>query len=200
MAAARSGVPQSEGTVYAALLRGINVGSAKQLPMADLRELLSGLGLSGVRTHLRSGNAVFADPAGRTPPALIAEIEAAIAARCGFSSQVVLRDAAELAAVVAANPLPEAAEDGSRLVVAFLSEQPAEVWVKEVRAMAPRYARTEPYAVHGREIYVWHKAGISKSELPKNFWGRRMGVRTVTVRNWNTVLKLHELTAPPAAG
>ncbi len=46
-------------TTYAALLRGINVGGSKKLPMANLRTLMTGLGLTGVRTHLQSGQAVF---------------------------------------------------------------------------------------------------------------------------------------------
>ncbi len=42
-----------------ALLRGINVGRAKRIAMAELRELIEALGFSDVRTLLNSGNAVF---------------------------------------------------------------------------------------------------------------------------------------------
>jgi len=41
-----------------ALVRGINVGGNKKLVMAEFREVLAGLGLTAVRTHLNSGNAV----------------------------------------------------------------------------------------------------------------------------------------------
>jgi uncharacterized protein (DUF1697 family) len=55
---------------YAVLLRGINVGRNNRIAMADLRELLTGLGYTDVATLLQSGNAVFstdgADPAGLT--------------------------------------------------------------------------------------------------------------------------------------
>ncbi|GAB3132034.1 DUF1697 domain-containing protein [Microbispora hainanensis] len=44
---------------YVALLRGINVNPATTLAMGDLRALLTRLGYGGVRTHLRSGNALF---------------------------------------------------------------------------------------------------------------------------------------------
>lgn len=47
-------------TKYAALLRGINVGGSRKVPMADLRALLTSLGHDAVRTHLQSGQAVFA--------------------------------------------------------------------------------------------------------------------------------------------
>ena len=46
-------------TTHIALIRGINVGPSKRVPMAALREMLSGLGYTDVRTHLNSGNAVF---------------------------------------------------------------------------------------------------------------------------------------------
>ena len=46
-------------TTLIALIRGINVGPSKRVAMGDLRELLTGLGYTDVRTHLQSGNAVF---------------------------------------------------------------------------------------------------------------------------------------------
>ena len=45
--------------VYVALLRGVNVGKAKRVPMADLRIVLAGLACTGVATLLNSGNAAF---------------------------------------------------------------------------------------------------------------------------------------------
>lgn len=51
-------------TTYAALLRGINVGGSRKLPMGDLRTLMEGLGYTGVRTYLQSGQAVFASDHG----------------------------------------------------------------------------------------------------------------------------------------
>ena len=44
---------------HVALLRGINVGKAKRLAMADLRAVFETLGYTAVRTHLQSGNVVF---------------------------------------------------------------------------------------------------------------------------------------------
>ena len=49
---------------FVALLRGVNVGKAKRVPMAELRDLLSSLGYTGVATLLNSGNAVFRALAG----------------------------------------------------------------------------------------------------------------------------------------
>ena len=44
---------------YVALFRGINVGKANRIAMADFRELLTSLGYTDVKTLLNSGNAVF---------------------------------------------------------------------------------------------------------------------------------------------
>jgi uncharacterized protein (DUF1697 family) len=58
---------------YVALLRGINVGGNKRVSMTRLREMLQGLGYTGVTTLLQSGNAVFTckekHPAHVTKPA-----------------------------------------------------------------------------------------------------------------------------------
>ena len=52
---------------YVALFRGINVGRAKRVAMADLRTLFEGLGYGDVRTLLNSGNVVFSAPATTRP-------------------------------------------------------------------------------------------------------------------------------------
>ena len=44
---------------YIALLRGINVGGHRKVPMAELRELLTKSGLDNVKTYIQSGNVIF---------------------------------------------------------------------------------------------------------------------------------------------
>jgi uncharacterized protein (DUF1697 family) len=48
------------------LIRGINVGRAKRVAMADLRALVESLGYGEVKTLLNSGNVVFTAPGGTT--------------------------------------------------------------------------------------------------------------------------------------
>src|SRR6266496_1648635 len=84
---------------HVALIRGINVGRAKRVAMADLRALVGDLGYGEVRTLLNSGNVVFTVPASaRGDPA--PRIEQAMTARLGISARVTVLTAAELAAVV----------------------------------------------------------------------------------------------------
>jgi len=122
---------------YVALLRGINVGTAKRVAMAELRALVEELGHSMVRTLLNSGNVVFTAarlPAFRrsaapTPAALGTEpraaamrIQKALEAKLGVSARVTVISAKELAQVVAANPLGKVANNPSRLLVGILGD------------------------------------------------------------------------------
>ena len=177
--------------VQVALLRGINVGRAKRLAMADLRALLEELGYGRVRTLLNSGNVVYT--AGRTAPAAAAlRIERAIEARLGVRSRVTVLTAAELARAVAENPLVGVATDASRLFVA-------------VPATPADHARLAPLAhddwgrdrlaLGARVAYVWCPDGGLASR-PFDAVGRVLG-DAVTTRNWATVTKLH---APAVAG
>jgi uncharacterized protein (DUF1697 family) len=173
---------------YVALLRAVNVGGHNRVAMNSLRELLTGLGYEGVRTHLQSGNAVFA--AAGTPPERIAqEIESALATELGLAARVLVRTQDELARVVAENPLLDIAGDPARLLVAFLAQAPDRDAVHELAA-----AEFEPdvFAVGEREIYVWYSEGVHATKLSNAFWEKRLGV-VATGRNWNTVTRLLEL-------
>jgi len=151
-----------------ALLRGINLGSRRRVAMPKLRELLEGLGYEDVRTHLQSGNVVLS------------------AAATG----------AELAKVVARNPLADFAEDPARYLVSFLSAKPDRAAVRDLKALD---VPPEQFVVHGREVYAWHPNGVQRSKLFKALADGALGV-TATARNWNTVTRLLELATSTTSG
>lgn len=175
-------------TKYVALLRGINVGGHRKVPMADLRRLLEGLGYGGVATLLQSGNAVFEAP--EQPTAELASIlEGAITEAFGFDVAVIVRTGAELQAVVAANPLE--VRDPAKLAVAFLGGVlDPKVWAA---IDAQRYAPEELRAGE-RELYMYYPDGLGKARFDPGLLARRDGPRA-TVRNWNTVTKLAAMTS-----
>jgi uncharacterized protein (DUF1697 family) len=166
------------------LLRGINVGGHRRVPMADLRALLDGLGYEGVRTHLQSGNVILASRA--SPEQLRRAIERGIAAELGVEVEAFVRTRDELAAVIARDPLGDVADDPSRYLVNFLSAEPDPARVREAAAVD---VGPERFVVSGREIYAWHPDGVHASKLAKVLSEPRLGV-TATARNWNTVTKL----------
>src|SRR5215470_17770352 len=94
----------------AALLRGINVGTAKRVSMADLRRLFEDLGYEDVRTLLNSGNVVFTIPKASSRDHA-ARVEKAIADRLGLTSRVVVLTKREIAAAVADNPFTSVAHN-----------------------------------------------------------------------------------------
>ncbi|WAZ24885.1 DUF1697 domain-containing protein [Streptomyces cinnabarinus] len=179
-------------TTYAALLRGINVGGAKKVPMAELRTLLTGLGLDDVRTYLQSGQAVFAAGEGDAR-SWTARIAAAIERRFGFPVDVIVHDHAYLSAVVDACPFPAAELEGKQLHVTYFSEP-----VDEERfAGIDRSAfLPEEFRLGDRCLYLYAPDGLGRSKLAEQL--AKPGVTkglTATSRNWNTVVKLMEMTS-----
>lgn len=172
-----------------ALLRGINVGGNKLVPMADLRAMLEGLGYSEVRTLLQSGNAVFEAPESGCDP-FENQIETVIRARFGFEVEVMVRTPSDWTNVLSANPFPSAAEEEpGRLLVVFLKSKPEPGAFESLAAAHPG---PEKMVLAGRELYVHYVDGIGVSKLNPNQIERKLGVRG-TGRNWNTVLKIAAL-------
>jgi uncharacterized protein (DUF1697 family) len=174
--------------VHVALLRGINVGSAKRVAMADLRALVEELGYRDVRTLLNSGNVVFTVPAGvKGDPA--ARIEAAFTRRVGFSSRITLLSAVELATIVADNPFSKIATDPTRFQVTVLTDPRDRA---KLATLAKQRWTPEHFALGERACYAW---------CPKGWIDSPLGTALLklvgdggTTRNWATITKLHALT------
>jgi len=170
---------------YVALIRGVNVGRAKRVAMADLRTLLAGLGYSDVVTILNSGNVVFHAP--KQPPIRISQqVEGAMSERLGVSGRVTVLTADEFARVVEENTLGEVATDPARLLVAFCSDLGR---LRQVDSLKRQAWAPEAVAAGSLAAYVWCAEGILASRL-LGAVGRAMGDSTTT-RNWATVGKIH---------
>lgn len=171
---------------YAALLRGVNVGGHRRIPMAELRELLAGLGWADVRTYLQSGNAVFRTEEPEPGPVL----ERAIAERFGTRVQCLVRTGEELRQIAAACPLPVAELDPAKVLVLLLEETP-ETGHFDVLSPAD-YAPDEFHPV-GRAVYCYFPHGMGRSRLSSALTAVRPQL-TMTGRNWRTLERLIELT------
>jgi uncharacterized protein (DUF1697 family) len=173
---------------YVALLRGINVGTAKQIAMDDLRACFEQLGHTNVRTLLRSGNVVF-DAEGAVNPE---SLQSAIASATGVSAGVVVVDGARFRQIVAENPLAAISTDPSRALVYFLDAAPDDTGAGRPsdEDLLPERLAFGPHA-----IYQWCPEGISKSRVPPKFFSG-LGT-TATGRNLRTVEKLVALLDTP---
>ncbi|GII84496.1 hypothetical protein Ssi03_24860 [Sphaerisporangium siamense] len=170
---------------YVALLRGINVSPRTQIAMADLRALLEGLGYGDVRTHLRSGNALFT-AAEEDAAGLAARIGRRCAEELGVGPAVILRTVPELRAVVEENPLE--VRDPARFMVVFQAEAPDR---KVVDGIDPALYAPEEVAAGRRELYMYFPDGLRRTKLPALLEERSRV--PATMRNWNTVTRLLSL-------
>lgn len=184
--AGRAGEQTAAMTRYVALLRGINVGTAKRVAMPALRALATGLGYADVATHINSGNLVLTTD--DAPDEVRRALEQGIEQTFGLHADVVVRTAEQLRAVLAANPFPDG--DPSQVTIAFLAGPPAADAESRVAALA---AQDEPFLFAGLEVYVHYGHGQADSRLAAKFAGL-LGV-PATVRNLRTTAKLVDLSA-----
>ncbi|MFI6525251.1 DUF1697 domain-containing protein [Streptomyces uncialis] len=202
-------------TTYAALLRGINVGGHRKVPMADLRRLLEDLGYENVRTYLQSGNAVFstgaaepgaagaptggAGPAARSGAAVCGDTDAVTAAlgravedRFGFAVEILVRDHGYLRAVVEDCPFPAESLEGRQLHVTYLSKDVDE---DRFAAMDRAAFLPEEFRVGDHALYLYVPDGLGRSRLADALAKPALWKGVVaTSRNWNTVTRLMEMT------
>lgn len=176
-------------STFVALLRGINVGKAKRVPMAELRVLLAELGYTNVATLLNSGNAIFRSTKG-TSSKLATEIASSIASKLKIEVPVIVKSAKELATIVAENALAEKAPDHSRLLAAFVQEPKA---LLGLAAIEPLVVPPEQFLVGKSAAYLHCASGILESKAAEGLLGK--AGKAATTRNWATVLKLQALVS-----
>jgi uncharacterized protein (DUF1697 family) len=165
---------------YVALLRAVNVGGTGKLPMTDLKAMCEALGFAQVQTYIASGNVVFESKAAEAK--VKAALEKRLHAYAGAPIGVVVRTAAEMAAVLKASPFPKASP--SQAVAIFLDKAPP------ADALAHAVGVNDEIMHLGkREIFVHFPSGQGRSKL------RIPAAKAGTARNMNTVAKLAEMAA-----
>ncbi len=168
------------------LLRGINVGGHKRIPMADLRELLSSRGYEDVQTYLQSGNAVVSSD--RSAADVEKDIAAAIASELGHDVDVVVRTAGQIAEVLADDPFADVRDDHRFHQALFLAGKPDKDVIARLEEtdFSPERLVVRPGVLH-----AWCPEGVNDSPLLKALGKLRT---STTARNWRTVEKLAEMS------
>lgn len=174
-------------TTWAALLRGINLGSHNNVAMADLRELADELGLATPETYLRSGNLVIDSDLSES--ALARTLHDGIQVRFGLHVPVICRSSEELGQIASAHPFASLGLDDRLLHVAFLDREPEEKFDDRID---PADYLPDRFHSDEREIYLAYPNGSGRSKLSQGLLENRLGV-PVTARNWRTVTKLAEM-------
>jgi uncharacterized protein (DUF1697 family) len=192
---AAAGVGQDAGVpTHVALLRGINVGGSNKVTMADLRDVVTSLGHTGVSTYIQSGNVLFTAGGGaaRASSVLAADLERAIEQAFGLRLRVVVLSRAELAQVISDNPYQ--AEPNPKYVHAMFFPAEPGPEVRESVAAAERQAAEkggrDEATVVGRTLFLHTPDGYGRSELAARLARARGPAATGTARNMATVTKL----------
>ena len=177
--------PGPDADKLVALIRGINVGRAKRVRMAELRALFVDIGFTDVRSLLNSGNVVFSDPIS-TPSVAAERIEKEINSRLGISARVTVLTASDLDEVVHGNPLLDVADNPSRLLVAVLATTADRIGLEPLleKDWAPG-----GLALGTRVAYLWCPDGVLASPLTDAVGG--VVGDSVTTRSWGTIMKIH---------
>jgi uncharacterized protein (DUF1697 family) len=162
-------------TTWVVLLRGVNVGGHRRVPMAPLRAALEAAGARDVATYLQSGNAVLTVDGDE---ASVTALARAAVQTLGVECDVVVRTGIELAEVVARNPWPDRSEGAPHLLHVGFLPTPGQVTAARVRP-------EEEVRGDGREVWVWYGGGAGRSKLSLD-----VGDRVLTMRNWRTVTAL----------
>jgi uncharacterized protein (DUF1697 family) len=170
-----------------ALLRGVNVGTANRIAMADLRRLFERLGHRDVSTLLNSGNVVFTGKA-KDVRDEAAEIEAALLGRHRIKTRVVVLNGKDVIAAVRANPLSSVAGDPARLLVMAF---PHAKHLTQLRPLLEARWAPEALAIGASVAYLWCARGIVESRV----WAavNRASEDAGTARNLATMTKLAAL-------
>lgn len=178
---------------YISILRGINVGTGRKVPMTDLKKLCESLGLQNVQTYIQSGNVVFELSRPEAILMLEMRLQQAFSETFGFDIPVIVSTDEELAESIAQNPfLKEENLDIERLHLTFLKELPKPELLEKIKGY--QYL-PDRYEIIGRNVFIFCAGGYGTSKLVNSFFESKLKV-PATTRNWKTVLKLHEMLLP----
>ncbi len=167
-------------SAFVALLRAVNVGGTGKLRMTELKAMCEELGFGAVRTYIASGNVVFTSR--KSESAIKAALEKRLHAYAGAPVGVLVRSAAEMAEVLAANPFSKKAPN--RTVAIFLDKAPPKDALAGIRGQ-----KDEEVKLGRREIYVHYGDGMGASKLAIP------AAKAGTARNMNTIATLAKMAA-----
>ncbi len=171
-----------------ALLRGINVGGNRKIPMADLRLALQKAGFEQVQTYIQSGNILWQSQA--KPEVLARQVQQVVRDRFGFEVEVVVRTAEQWQHTIQSNPFPDQTD---HLHVAFLGRAPSEA---RVQALQEAATGDDLWHLLGEDVYLFYPHGTAEAQLTHKVLEKHLQV-SGTVRNWRTVLKVQQLLEQP---
>ena len=173
---------------YIALLKGINVGGHKKVPMAELRALLSKVGLSNVQTYIQTGN-VFFETKESSSSNIEKTIRQAIHSHFGFEVLVMVKTRHDLQRIFNDYPFTNEKKEASYFMM--LHNVPSEEMIVEASKKVYEF---DQYVIKNDCIYLFCDKGMGKSKFNTNFFENKLNT-FATARNYKTMLKLLSLSS-----
>jgi uncharacterized protein (DUF1697 family) len=175
---------------YIIMLRGINLGAKRKMPMQELKTLLTKLGFSDVETYIQSGNALVKHNTETSEQALEKKIETAIATQFGFDVPVMIRNKSDFEILFNNNPfIGKEGIDIEKLHVTFLEKIPELAQLEKINTY-----NYEPdvFQIINKEAYLHCPVDYGHTKLSNTFFESKLKMKTTT-RNWKTVTKLFSM-------
>lgn len=179
----------NERIKYISVLRGINVGGKRKILMADLRKMYAELGFANCISYIQSGNVIFDYPDNRNSELAIT-IQNAVTKKYGFKVPVIVRKRNEWEQSVQANPYTGSHEK-EKLCLTFLNETPK---AELTEAISELNFEPDNFQIIDKDVFIYCSGPYHKTKLSNQFFESKLKVKATT-RNWNTVIKLLELSA-----
>ncbi|TVY03927.1 DUF1697 domain-containing protein [Paenibacillus cremeus] len=175
---------------YIALLRGINVSGQKIIKMDALKAMFESMPFHHVRTYIQSGNVMF-DAAETDAEQLRASIEDMLKQALGYAVPVIVRSLTELEEAIRVCPFEVSQlREGEKVYVTFLAQPPA---LEAIQKLESYRNEVDDFQVRGKDVYVLCRGNYGRSQFSNTFLEKKLGA-AATTRNWDTVLKLAEIS------
>lgn len=174
--------------VYVALLRGINVGGNRKVEMPKLKLTFERAGFKNVKTYINSGNVIF-ESSEKDALKLCEQIEKAIEKEFGFEVPVLIRSLDEIEKFLEKLPENWVNDTTMKCDVMFLWP---DIDSPDILNKIPHNPEIEDVVYYPGAV-VWR---IDRDKVTRGKVIRIVGTdlhKKLTIRNPNTVRKLHEL-------
>ena len=173
---------------YIALLRGINVGGHKKVPMAELRALLTKSGFENVQTYIQSGNVILQSSEIQIN-SIEEQIKKTIYDYFGFEISVLVKTRQDLKRIYDACPFSEEKKKTSYFVMLHIAPND-----ELVKIASEKIYEGETYLIINDCLYFYSKKNYGQVKFNMNFFEKKLKTAS-TSRNYNTMVKLLTLSS-----
>lgn len=172
------------------LLRGINVSGHNTIKMDALTKVLIKLGYENVQTYIQSGNVILESD--ETPSKIAFTIKQELFKEFGHDVPVIVICRKDLEECLSNNLfLKEKDADTKKLYAAFLSMDLNENSIHDLKISN---IKPDEVQLDRNKIYIKYAVSPAKTRLDQKYIEKKLNLKA-TIRNWNTVVKLLELSA-----